>query len=173
MKDHTLRTMETFADRLKKASAYARVEYSATEIGRNLGLVKQTVHRWMSGTAMPSPEYIFLIADSWRINPRWLATGEGSIFNADPSEGLTKQEVELVTAYRSAQPEGKNSMRAIAKAIGKGALAVFMGVSLQQPPAEACSILHNGFSEYTMIDRIMKLVTFILASVGIVKLTKV
>ena len=158
MQSNDMRTMETFADRLKRACAYARVDYRPTKIAKNLGLVKQTVHRWMKqpgekGHAEPTPEHIFLIANSWKVNPKWLATGDGAMLTIDPVEHLTKQELELIAAYRSAQQDGKNTLRAVAKAVGKSALAVVLGLSLQAEP-EASQILHNSFSHYTLITRL-------------------
>jgi hypothetical protein len=68
----------TFRERFQRAAAYAKVEWSPTEIGRALGRPKQTVARWM-GTSVPPAEDLFLIADRWKINARWLATGDGSM----------------------------------------------------------------------------------------------
>lgn len=71
--------MQPFRDRLKLAAEHAKVEYSQTAIARSLGLArKQTVDRWM-GDGAPSPKMLSLIADAWKVELRWLATGEGGM----------------------------------------------------------------------------------------------
>lgn len=147
MQDHTLRTMEPFGERMKKAAAYAGVEISQTAIAKSLGTNKQTVNRWFSGSE-PRLGMLFHIAETWRINAHWLATGEGTMLGIEKAEALNRQEAELITAYRSAQPEGKNSMRAVAKAVGRGALAVMLGLALPQPDVQAEQSLHNSFWQF-------------------------
>lgn len=68
----------TFRERFQRAAVLARVEWSPTEIGRALGKSKQTVARWMDSSTPPAEE-IFHIADKWKVDARWLATGEGSM----------------------------------------------------------------------------------------------
>lgn len=134
-----VRTVETtFIDRLKQAALYRRVEWSPTVIGRALRLPKQTVHRWMQGSSTPSPENVFLTADTWRINARWLATGEGNMLDLPAPDVLNKQETEILAAYRSAPADGKSSLRTLARVVSRGALLVFLALALWQPaPAEA------------------------------------
>lgn len=68
----------TFNERLQKAAAYAKVRWSQSEVARSLGLKKQTVDRWFD-TGEPKPAQIFMIADKWKVDARWLATGEGDM----------------------------------------------------------------------------------------------
>lgn len=68
--------MRPFKDRLKEAAAKAGIEYKPTPIAKSLGISKQTAFQWMD-KGRPTPENIFLIADKWGFNPRWLAIEEG------------------------------------------------------------------------------------------------
>lgn len=70
--------MRPFRDRLKEAATHAGVPYGQTAIAKSLGVSKQTVDQWMD-KGRPTPEYIYLIADKWRVNPRWLATEQGEM----------------------------------------------------------------------------------------------
>jgi hypothetical protein len=144
-----LRTVETtFIDRLKQAALYRRLEWSPTAIGKALGLPKQTVHRWMQGSSTPSPENVFLTADTWQISARWLATGEGSMMDTHAS-ALNRQESEILAAYRGAPADGKSSLRTLARAVSRGALAVFLAISLWQPsPSHAAFSSNVGAHVY-------------------------
>lgn len=103
-----------FRDRLKQAATYAKVGYSQTEIARALGLErKQTVDRWM-GDGTPTPQMIFHIADVWRVDARWLATGEGEMIPRAGSSDLSQQEEDLVARFRSADPRWQLSLRLLA-----------------------------------------------------------
>jgi transcriptional regulator with XRE-family HTH domain len=157
-----LQTMEAFADRLKKAAAHKQVKYSATEIGRSLGLAKQTVHRWMKGSAQPSPENLYLIADRWEISARWLATGEGYIISVPAAEGLTRQEQDIIATYRSARPDGRTSLRAFLRAIGKGALGLVLALALWQPqPTHASFSSHVAALVYYGKSRLRRILTLL------------
>jgi hypothetical protein len=70
--------MEPFRERLKRAAEHAGVEYGQTAIARSLQVNKQTVDRWM-GSGEPKPAQIYRIAERWRVDPKWLATGEGAM----------------------------------------------------------------------------------------------
>jgi len=149
MSGNDMQTVENFPDRLRQAALYRRVDYSPTVIGRSLGIAKQTVHRWMAGTSIPSPENIFLIADLWQVNARWLATGEGNMLSVPENVALTKQESELVNAYRSAAPDGKNSLRSLARVVGRGVFAMMLALILTQPePAQAGFSTKGVFAVY-------------------------
>jgi transcriptional regulator with XRE-family HTH domain len=152
-----VRTMETFADRLKQAALYRRIEYRSAAIGRSLGLARQTVHRWLKG-GEPSPEHIYLIADRWSVDARWLATGEGYMTPPPSDAGLTRQELDLIAAYRQAHPEGKTSMRAIAKAITKSAMIALLAVGVSTPETSYASISAKcGYAVYYVKSVIRRL----------------
>ena len=68
--------MRPFKDRLREAADKAGVPYKPTAIANSLGISKQTIHQWMD-RGRPTPENIFVIADKWGLNPRWLAIEDG------------------------------------------------------------------------------------------------
>lgn len=96
------RTCRPFRERLKEAAKAAGVEYRQSAIGRALGISKQTVDMWMND-GRPSPELLYKIADTWKINPRWLAIEEGQMRSVDPS--LTAREEIVLDLYRGLTPE--------------------------------------------------------------------
>lgn len=97
--------MTTFNERLREAARHAKVEWGQTAIAKSLEVSKQTVDRWM-GTGEPKPAQLFRIADRWKIDARWLATGEGQMIAAYPGHTeLPWQEQELLRGYREAEPK--------------------------------------------------------------------
>lgn len=101
--------MTPFRDRLKEAAKHAGVEYSQTAIAKSLEVSKQTVDQWMAN-GRPTPETIFRIADKWRLNPRWLAIGDGemssktlrqqvAVYSVTEGELSPKEEI-LLQLYR-------------------------------------------------------------------------
>ncbi len=131
MTRHYVGTMEPFRERLKKAAAYAGVDYSQTAIARSLGINKQTVDRWM-GDGEPRPAMIFHIADTWHVDARWLATGDGNI-SPDPSgpgAALTVEELDLLRRYRKAPARSRTSILAVAKALWKPAAVALFATGL-------------------------------------------
>src|SRR3990167_5491136 len=109
-----------FKDRLKQASERAGVPYSATAIARSLGIRRrQTVHRWLCDGA-PNREMIAHIAECWKVDPSWLATGEVEMIPTP--DGLSREEREIIGAYRSAQPQRRRALYTMVKALGKAML---------------------------------------------------
>lgn len=106
-----------FHERLKRAADHAKVEYSQTAIAKELDVSKQTVDQWMAGS-LPRAGVIYRMADKWGLNPRWLATGQGSMLGpsdaivADTS--LETHERELLARYRAADPRWQLSLRLLA-----------------------------------------------------------
>lgn len=88
----------TFLERFQAALTQAAVDWkSPTDVGRALGLNKQTVDRWLKG-GTPSAEMLFPIADRLKCSPRWLGTGEGTM-NQNPK--LSPEEYDLlIQIYR-------------------------------------------------------------------------
>lgn len=116
----SLDMVSDFPKRLKMACQLRNVEYSQTAIGKSLGLGKQTIDRWMAGT-LPRADNIFLIADKWALNPRWLAIGEGEIENYAAAgvrpgsvDELTYTEQELLVGFRKADPRWKLTIQILA-----------------------------------------------------------
>lgn len=101
-----------FSERLRKAAAYAQVEWGQSAIAKSLGIERrQTVDRWM-GDGTPSPEMVFHIADTWNVDARWLATGKGDMIAGKSADGALKpDEEDMVARYRGADPRWKLSLR--------------------------------------------------------------
>lgn len=107
-----------FRDRLRESAEYAGVEYSPTAIGRALGVSKQTVHQWMMSSE-PRPAMLFHIADSWNVDARWLATGDGEMRPPPGGPGLSADEIEMLKRYRKVEPRNRSSIVTIAKSLAK------------------------------------------------------
>lgn len=139
--------MRPFADRLREAAAYAGIEYSQTAIAKSLGISKQTVDRWFSG-GEPRPIMIFHIADRWKVDPRWLATDEGSMFPRYPASALTTQELELLERYRQADPQWKRSLSMLVKGAKRAAMVMVFAVPPFLPTkadaAAICALRHQA-----------------------------
>lgn len=96
----------TFHARLRAALLFSGLTEtnSQTAIGKHLSLNKQTVDRWMRG-GEPKASMLFYIADRMKVDPRWLATGEGSM---TPQITLTNDEIDLLQQiYRQLQGKAR------------------------------------------------------------------
>lgn len=101
----------TFTERLQKAAAHAHVQWGQTDVARSLGLSKQTVDRWFKG-GEPKPAQLYLIADKWGVDPRWLATEHGQMLLPAPvTADLEPLEEQLLSQYRRADPRWQLSIR--------------------------------------------------------------
>lgn len=103
----------TFKERLQQAAAHAKVTWGQTAIATSLGFRKQTVDRWFD-TGEPKPEQLFAIADKWKVDARWLATGRGQMLTAGQGSRLEHHEDELLKRYRDADPRWQLSLRLLA-----------------------------------------------------------
>jgi transcriptional regulator with XRE-family HTH domain len=84
----------TFLERLNGALTAMTVDTkSPTEVGKFLGVNKQTAARWLAG-GEPSIGMLFKIADKLKVNPRYLAEGTLPI---EPEPRLDPREYEAVT----------------------------------------------------------------------------
>lgn len=129
-----IRTM--FRDRLREAAAYAGVEYSQTAIARSLGISKQTVDGWFAG-GEPRLALVGTIAERWRVNPTWLATGQGDMIQAASSgTPLSNEERAIIRSFRRGSPELKRLLLQLAKGVGK-ALVLFALAWPISPPNDA------------------------------------
>lgn len=120
--------MEAFKDRLKIAADYAEIPYSQTAISRSLNVTKQTVDNWMKGSE-PRNAMLFHIADSWSVNARWLATGQGDISAPPPGQGLSAAESELIRRYRTPKDPFSAALRKLATALGKAVIVASVGAA--------------------------------------------
>lgn len=123
----TMRQQE-FSERLRDAAEHAGVEFSPTAIGRALGISKQTAHKWMIG-GEPRGAMVFHIADTWRVDPRWLATGNGHMLLPPGGPGLSADEIEILKRYRGAGPRARPSIVAVVKSLAKTAGVAVLVIS--------------------------------------------
>lgn len=74
--------LTTFADRIERALRESGT--TAADVARATGLSRAAVSKWVSGqTANVRPDNLFKAADYLRVNPRWLATGQGEPWEED------------------------------------------------------------------------------------------
>jgi len=106
----------TFAGRLQLAAEHARVPYSQSAIGNALGGVdRRTVDRWFS-TGLPNPEMLFKIADTFKVDARWLASGQGDMVTAaapEPAKAptLPKEAQDIALAWLRLTPVRQHAIR--------------------------------------------------------------
>ncbi len=94
-----------FSDRLKAAARHAEVEWSQTAVARSLGYSKQTVDRWF-GSGEPKAAQVFAIADRWKVDARWLATGQGDMVKQETeATARDAREEMLLLLFRGLTPE--------------------------------------------------------------------
>jgi hypothetical protein len=110
----------SFQTRLQEAAAYAGIEWSPTAIGESLGVTRQKAYLWMTA-GEPRAAAVFNIADRWRVDARWLATGRGSMLPPPSGPDLSDDEVEMLKRYRKAEPRVRTSIIAMAKSLAKAA----------------------------------------------------
>jgi transcriptional regulator with XRE-family HTH domain len=109
----------SFRERFQRAAAYAKVEWSPTAIGASLTLNKQTVARWMDekNPGEPSGATLFKIADRWKVDARWLTTGEGNMIPRllmEPGaeyRAFSEQALELARAFDELQPLARDHLQ--------------------------------------------------------------
>lgn len=118
--------MSPFRDRLKLAAKHAGVEYSQTAIAQSLGVSKQTVDQWM-GDGRPSAEMIYLIADKWKVSPRWLQLDQGEMLptattdgKPNPLESDAEKLLALVRTFFDTDSEGRAELVKLARAVVEG-----------------------------------------------------
>lgn len=81
--------LTTFADRIDYAITQAGM--SPADLARAIGLSRAAVSKWMTGdTKSVRPDNLFKAADHLRVNPRWLATGQGEPWEEDYNRILAK-----------------------------------------------------------------------------------
>lgn len=106
---------KTFAGRLQLAAEYARVPYSQSAIGNAIGSVdRRTVDRWF-GTGLPSATQLFKISDAFKVDARWLATGEGDMVPSGPRDALPAEEAQLLSDYNKANEGWQLTLRLLAR----------------------------------------------------------
>ena len=67
---------KSIAARIRTAMAACGMK-SVAELGRRIGLPRQTVHRWINGdTKNMTHENLYKVADALQVRARWLAVGD-------------------------------------------------------------------------------------------------
>lgn len=140
-----------FRDRLRLAATRAGVKFSQTEIAKALGTSKQTVDAWFRG-GEPKPSTIYHIADLWRVDPKWLATGDGDM--VPKTTFLTTDEREVLQAYRKVSPQKRAMIEVVLRALGKAMLVVSLGLPTT-PSSEASAFFDISTSRITHWLRLM------------------
>ncbi len=97
---------------------------SVAELGRRIGLPRQTVHRWINGdTKNMTHENLYKVADALQVRARWLAVGDTAPAQIDLGEGDV---VGLIKIYETMSPAAREQWLAIGRTllsvhnVGKG-----------------------------------------------------
>lgn len=97
---------------------------SVAELGRRIGLPRQTVHRWINGdTKNMTHENLYKVADVLQVRARWLAVGDTAPAQIDLGEGDV---VGLIKIYEAMSPQARDQWLAIGRtllamhSVGKG-----------------------------------------------------
>lgn len=113
----------SIATRIRTAMAACGMK-SVAELGRRIGLPRQTVHRWINGdTKNMTHENLYKVADVLQVRARWLAVGDTSPVQIDLGEGDV---VGLIKTYEAMSPAAREQWLAIGRTllnmhnVGKG-----------------------------------------------------
>ena len=139
-----------FTERLLQAAMHAGVEATPTEIAKSLGIKnRQTTFKWFHGTT-PEGMMIAHIAESWKVNPIWLATGQGEMIQSPSDTGLNNEERDIIRVYRSAHPQRRKVLYTMVKALGKAIVIASLSVPALMPqPAEAAFNIINSAEKFS------------------------
>ena len=69
--------------------------WSQTVIGALVGVDRRTADRWMNG-GEPKPDKCFELADALKVDPRWLATGEGDMDKRPETASSAQEELAVL-----------------------------------------------------------------------------
>ena len=110
----------SIASRIRTAMAACGMK-SVAELGRRIGLPRQTVHRWINGdTKNMTHENLYKVADALQVRARWLAVGDNAPAQLDLADGDV---VGLIRIYEALPPAGREQWLAI----GRTLLAISAG----------------------------------------------
>jgi transcriptional regulator with XRE-family HTH domain len=151
----------SYLNRLLEAAIRAEVAKPGTTledrglqsaIANSLGISKQTVSYWFRQEGLPGVEHLQLIEERWRINGRWLVTGEGAMLDAPSGENLTAEERDLVKNYRLSTPRIRRAIAEMARAARKSIVtvgAVLPPLLVTLPAEEARASFNINISQTT------------------------
>lgn len=83
------------------------------DVSKATGIAASVFSEWKKGKSTPKLEKLILIADYFNVTIDYLATGKDS-------KDLTTDEQELLSLYRAADQDGKNTIYKVAEALGAG-----------------------------------------------------
>lgn len=110
----------SIATRIRMAMAACGMK-SVAELGRRIGLPRQTVHRWINGdTKNMTHENLYKVADALQVRARWLAVGDTAPAQVDLADGDV---VGLIKTYEAMPPAARDQWLAI----GRTLLAMHVG----------------------------------------------
>lgn len=88
---------------------------SVAELGRRVGLPRQTVHRWINGdTKNMTHENLYRLADALQVRARWLAVGDTAPAQVDLAEGDV---VGLIKTYEAMPAAAREQWLAIGRTL--------------------------------------------------------
>jgi transcriptional regulator with XRE-family HTH domain len=106
--------VEAFAARLKEALKARGLDAgrgALQRIANHCGVSHTAVRKWLMGEQMPDAMHQIRLAEYVRINPLWLALGEGRM----EMPVISHEEERLIKNYRAADARGKRAVDAIAE----------------------------------------------------------
>ena len=78
-----------------------------TQLARRLKLNRQTVHKWLAENVKQiEPIYLFRLAETLELNPRWLATKEGE---PQPPQHMSLDQKRVLELYRALPPRVRDA----------------------------------------------------------------
>ena len=118
------RVDKDFGNRLRQAAEKSRIPYSQSAIAIYLGVQKQNVDSWMKG-GLPRADQIFEMADKFKVDARWLATGvlanEKNVYDTEHSR--QEKMVSVIKALIAADDQGISEIEAAVHALSEGVSA--------------------------------------------------
>ncbi len=117
-----------FGERFKQAAENARLlelwqgtPGSQSAIAAHLGVTKQHADNWMKGT-LPRADQLWQIADKFKVDPRWLATGKmyenvHKDKRITPGPKAAHKILAVLSALLDTDEEGVNEIVAAAEAV--------------------------------------------------------
>lgn len=88
---------------------------SVAELGRRIGLPRQTVHRWINGdTRNMTHENLYKVADALQVRARWLALGDTASTPIELDDGDV---LGLIKTYEAMPPAARDQWLAIGRTL--------------------------------------------------------
>jgi transcriptional regulator with XRE-family HTH domain len=160
--------MTTFLERFLQACAHAALKTSGrgfqAAIATHLGIGRQTVNYWVKQGGEPEREMARQIAEKLGVRYEWLAFGKGDMLDAPRSDSLDDTERKIMRAYRSATPDGKRAIAAMAFAARKLLLAITLAFLFVPSQDARASILQFGIYPHLSLANSLKIVYIIFIS---------